>query len=222
MRKCQGCTSSIADNVQFCPICGMKQEIVRPVQVTNRFCTQCGIPLAPNVEICQQCGARNLITQTRQIFEKTVPDVIKKLSTRILLSAIAWICVSALQLLCALIMVICFLLDAQDFSYLEALMVYGVLGCWNMYSGIADLIYLGKVKRNFIGIIYRYRITVRRVALIIYNLYVVVNMLTSGVGILALMGLVALAAIAFENFGILLFIHTNKNALIQLENSQIQ
>ncbi len=58
--------------------------------------------------------------------------------------------------------------------------------------------------------------------MIIYNLYVVVNMLTSGVGILALMGLAALAAIAFENFGILLFIHTNKNSLIQLENSQIQ
>jgi len=51
--KCSNCNANLSLNSKFCPECGTKTKIEKPL-----FCTQCGKSITTDAKFCGNCGAK--------------------------------------------------------------------------------------------------------------------------------------------------------------------
>lgn len=219
MRVCQGCTSAIADNVLFCPICGKKQEMER--KVSNMYCTYCGNALHSQMKQCAKCGAPNTAMQTQVIFQDNVPQIVKQFSIRLTAVAVLWICIAALQFLMALLMVICFVFVEASFEYVWSFVICASIGAVNLCSAIKDIRNTVKYKKDFVGIIREYKFGTGSIMTLLYNAYVIWESFLSTGWLNKLMGFVFLVGVVCELVFVHLYVYINKNKFIQLERAQL-
>ena len=175
--------------------------------------------LTSNMQWCSVCGTPNMNSKTQDIFQRNLPIIIKKLSARITSTSILWICIASMQLMLSLLMLMLFLFS-NDFEYITAMLIYGALGGCNLWAAIKGLMYQKEIKKNFVGILSGLKITGADIILYLYNAYVIWNLLTSGSILLIFLSLCSIAALLMDLLSIKLFVHTKKDAFIQLERSQ--
>ncbi|MEJ2740244.1 MAG: zinc-ribbon domain-containing protein [Dehalococcoidia bacterium] len=70
---CPGCGTQIAEDQQFCGICGTKLSGV--VQSKETVCTGCGSPIAAGQSFCGVCGTKLPESESKQAEAQTATDV---------------------------------------------------------------------------------------------------------------------------------------------------
>lgn len=216
MKYCIKCNSPLNDNDRFCPICGAEQLV--PGTVYNQFCSACGTHLNYNSQVCGKCGKPVSNMQTQELFEQKTPSLIMKLSERITISAILWLCYASFQLLLAFICICTALVTANwEGIYIIAIFKYGSIGGLNLFYAIKDLKYSKQILTDYVGILFKNRIHFSSILLYIWNGYVAINVLFLDSDFLLMISLVGISAMIVDVIFIRFFIMKNKDSFIEIE-----
>lgn len=58
VKICTSCKGEIDKGTEFCPMCGTKQEDVKPATAKDISCAACGVSLPADSSFCTKCGAK--------------------------------------------------------------------------------------------------------------------------------------------------------------------
>ena len=116
-----------------------------------KYCTKCGKELLDEAVICPGCGCA---VGPGQSTANSEHNYIFKLSGRIKINGIIWICVAAVQIIMAV----------------TINWIFGIVGILNIISAINDLNYCKTVLTEHSGIIAKYEPITLPVITLIYNI----------------------------------------------------
>lgn len=220
MKTCVKCTSPLNENDKFCPICGTEQKTNKTI--CNNFCPACGTALAHNSQFCPNCGNAIRNEYNHQMFQQSVPQIVRSLSERITISAVIWLVIAGIQLILGtfLVCVASLTFDWNE-EYIFAILVYFVFGSLNIKEAIRLLKYQKTILSDYVGIVWENRICFGSCLNYLWNGVILFSCLTTGDVFFLFFAFLLAGAIFVDLTIIKLFVRKNKESFLQLEKSQL-
>ena len=160
MGFCAKCGKEISEYTVICPNCGCAVGEMAKKGGKNfmKYCSKCGNEMMDEAIMCTKCGCmvENIGTQA-----VTTDDKLQKLSSRLMINGIIWICIAVLQIIIGLAGI-----AEDDYELLFTLFI----GIVNLISAAVDIKLSKDMMNKPVDIVKRCEPLAGPIVTLIYNL----------------------------------------------------